>query len=334
MSRMRDVQVVMKTADPATPPLVSVVLPTYERPRMLAEAVESVAKQSYPNVELLVVDDGSSTPASTVLDECAPAGLEWQCLRHEENRGANAARNTGIRATAGDFVAFLDDDDRWMPETVASQVTALRGAGEEAGVALVGQRTINGNDETAIRLPSVEGDATAGLIAGEPAGTFSTMLVRRSLVEDAGLPDERFPALQDREWMVRLSRHCTFVSVREPLVERRFGDYEQIDDAFEPKRDTTHPLFLEKHRELAAEYGCEPQFRAWLATTVAGTGLTNGYYSDARRFALQAIRSNPRARLAYLYLVLALGGNVTYRPAVRFARFTRSLQTKLGTKPA
>ncbi|WP_290818578.1 glycosyltransferase [Halovivax sp.] len=323
----------METGDPDASPLVSVVLPTYDRPRMLVEAVESVAAQAYPNLELLVVDDGSPTPAATILEERAPSALEWRCLRHDENRGANAARNTGIRAAAGEYVAFLDDDDRWSPETVASQVAALWGAGERAGVALVGQRTLHGDDETAIRLPTIEGEATGDLMAGEPAGTFSTMLVRRSVVDDAGLPDERFPALQDREWMIRLSRHCEFVSVREPLVERRFGDYEQIDDAFEPKRDTTHPLFLEKHRELAAEHGRERQFRAWLATTVAGTGLTNGHYGDARRFALRAIRSNPRARRAYVYLALALGGHLTYRSAVRFARFTRGLQTKFWTEP-
>ena len=320
----------MKTSNGERRPLVSVVVPTYDRPGMLVEAVESVAAQRYPNIELIVVDDGSPTAAATVLEDWAPNDLTWRSLRHEENRGANAARNSGIRDASGDVIAFLDDDDRWLPETVAAQVAALDEA--EAGAVLVGQRMLSERGEVTIRLPSVDGDATAALITGEPAGTFSTLAVRREAVDAAGLPDERFPALQDREWMVRLSQHCEFVSLREPLVERRFGDYDQINDDYQSKRDTTVPLFVDKHAELAAACGHERQFRAWLATSVAGSGLVNGSYDDARRFAARAIKTDPRSQLAYVYLLLALGGRITYRPAVRLARIGRKIKGRMPNR--
>ena len=320
----------MKTRSGGSRPLVSVVIPTYDRPGMLVEAVESVAAQRYPDIELIVVDDGSPTAAATVLEDQAPSDLAWRSIRHEDNRGANAARNSGIRDARGDVIAFLDDDDRWLPETVAAQVAALDEA--EAGAVLVGQRMRSERGEETIRLPSVDGNATAALITGEPAGTFSTLAVRRAVVDRAGLPDERFPALQDREWMVRLSQHCEFASIREPLVERRFGDYDQINDDYQSKRDTTVPLFVEKHASLAADYGRERQFKAWLATSVAGSGLVNGYYDDARRFAARAIRTDPRQQLAYVYLLLAMGGHLTYRPAVRLARICRKLKGRLPTR--
>ena len=98
-------------------PLVSVVLPTYDRPALVRKAVASVGAQTYPNVELLVVDDCSPTPVEQALEGLSLGpSIAVRVLRHEENRGGNAARNTGIRVAAGEYVAFLDDDDRWHPE--------------------------------------------------------------------------------------------------------------------------------------------------------------------------------------------------------------------------
>lgn len=301
-------------------PLVSVVLPTYNRPEMVLEAVESVAAQGYPAVELIVVDDGSSNPIEEVLTEFAPCELQWRCLRHTENRGANAARNTGIRDANGEIVAFLDDDDRWKPGKLEAQVDALEN--EAVGLAVVGQEFVAEDGETtATRLPTVEpGLTTSGLLESAVAGPFSTIAVRRSVVEAAGLPDERFPAWQDREWLLRLSLHCRFETIREPLVIRRFGSYAQIADEFEQLRDTTYPLFVDKHRELAATHGREREFLAHLAMSIAGAGVSNGYYRDARRFAAKAIRRKPQLLTAYLYLALALGGQHTHHSATRLKR--------------
>jgi len=301
-------------------PLVSVVLPTYDRPEMLAEAVESVANQRYDAVELLVVDDASPTPAEDVVAAAAPPDLRWRCLRHDRNRGANTARNTGIEAANGELLAFLDDDDRWRPEKLEAQVSTFREEGEDVGVVLVGQQFVHGGEETTTRFPDVARDATADLLTDGVGGSFSTIAVRRRLVEAAGPPDERLPAWQDREWLVRLSCHCGFATVRRPLVVRRLGEYDQIGDSFEPKRDVTYPLFLEKHADLATEHGLESRFRASLSLNLASAGLANGYYRDARRFAARAIRCDPRLTSAYLYLALALGGRYTYDTAVRLKR--------------
>lgn len=95
----------------ADEPLVSVVLPTYDRPAFLRSAVESVAAQTYTNVELIVVDDDSPTPAAEAIDEdLLGSSITLRVLRGEGNRGVNAARNEGIRAAGGEYIAFLDDD--------------------------------------------------------------------------------------------------------------------------------------------------------------------------------------------------------------------------------
>ncbi|MFC6723950.1 glycosyltransferase family 2 protein [Halobium palmae] len=301
-------------------PLVSVVVPTYDRPEKLAEAVESVLEQTYGNLELIVVDDASPTPARTVLEGMDLGTLRWSCIRHDTNRGANAARNSGIRESSGEFVAFLDDDDDWDPEAVEGHVALFRNGGAAVGVTILAQRYVRDGEVTTVKVPGVEGDATPKLLEGKTAGTFSAIAVRRSLVDTVGLPDERLPSWQDRDWLIRLSRHCRFAVDPRPRVTRRQGDYEQIGDGYEAKRDVSYPLLLEKYRELAAEYGLEREFVATMTRGLAGVALRRNSTREARGFAWQSVRLNPWDISAWLYLVLSLLDPRVYRSFVGLRR--------------
>jgi len=177
-------------------PLVSVVLPTYDRPALVRKAVASVGAQTYPNVELLVVDDCSPTPVEQALEKLSLGpSITVRVLRHGENRGGNAARNTGIRVAAGEYVAFLDDDDRWHPEKLDRQVRAFRESSPAVGAVCVGQRFVDDRGETTqLRMPSASGDVTEAVLRGATLGPFSTLMVRADVIEAVGFPDERFPA--------------------------------------------------------------------------------------------------------------------------------------------
>lgn len=308
-------------------PVVSVVLPTYDRPEMVREAVQSVAAQRYPAVELIVVDDASPSPAEPVVEDAAPPELQWRCLRHSTNQGANSARNTGIDAASGEIIAFIDDDDRWLPGKLSRQVAAFQ-EDENVGVVLVGQQFVTEGGKTTVELPVIDGNSTRQLLTEGIPASFSTIAVRRSILDVAGLPDERFPIWQDREWLVRLSRETEISTITEPLILRRIGDYGQISNRFEPMRDSTYPLFVEKHRDTAAEYGCEGSFVAAMASGVASIALVTGHYVGARRFALKAIRTNPTSVKSYVYLFMASGGRYTYTATVRVKRFFDHLRNR------
>jgi glycosyltransferase involved in cell wall biosynthesis len=312
-------------ASSASEPTVSVVVPTYGRPDYLLDAIESVAAQTYSNVELVVVDDHSPEPVEPHLRELSLDGLSWRCLRHEENRGANAARRTGIDATDGEFVAFLDDDDYWTPTLVERYMEAFESGGPDVGVVAAGVRVVGADGEQIGRVvPDYAGDVTERLLRGTlQAATFSRFAVRRDVFDAAGYPDERLPSLQDREWHIRLSRRTRYASVPEALVVRRVTGHGQITDDFEAKRDESVPRIVEKHESLAASYGddCRREFLAHFDRTLGFSALRNGYYRDSVRYLVRSIRRDPTQTSTYGYLLLALGGPLTYGSARRAKRW-------------
>ncbi len=115
----------------AQEPLVSVVIPTYNRAPFLLQAIESVLGQTYQNVEVIVVDDGSTDGTSAALHPY----LDRITYIQQDNRGASVARNVGIAASNGEFIAFLDSDDLWLPDKLSAQLSLLHSHPE---IALVG----------------------------------------------------------------------------------------------------------------------------------------------------------------------------------------------------
>lgn len=300
---------------------VSVVLPTYGRPEYFEEAVASVVNQTYPAVQLVVVDDCSPEPVSPLLDGIDTAGIDVTLVRHEENRGACAARNTGIEEARGEYIAFIDDDDIWMETKLERQIEVLESSGPEVGAVYTGQRYVNDGRTTNVRLPTTSGDVTADILRGASLNPFSCVLVDATVVEAAGMLDERFPSWQDREWYIRLSIHYEFAVVPEPLVVRRMG-HEQISGDYETKRDVSYPLLLDKHRQLAVEYGCEDEFLAYLMRSLAGSALGSGHYVAAIYHTLASLRYRPTYGAAWTTMAMAVGGPITHGLAKRVKRLS------------
>ena len=300
--------------------LVSVVVPTYGRPDFLPDAVRSVVDQTYAPIELIVVDDCSPDPIEPVVDEIDTTGLRrTEVIRHRQNRGANAARNTGIEAATGDVIAFLDDDDRWQPSVVRTYVDAFESGGPEIGVVTVGVRTVDETGRTIGEFrPTIQGDALDVLLDGTRVGSFSRFAVRSTAIDSAGTPDEGLPCWQDWEWQFRLAYHCDFEAVPDPVVVRTRGTHEQITDSFDDRREVAYPFLLDRHRErIRAARGprAERRFVALLSKSLAFAALDTGRYLTAIKLLLRTLRYDPFVPEAYLYLGLACGGPLTFGSA-------------------
>jgi len=126
-------------------PIVSVIIPTYIRAHVLAKAIQSLLNQTYQDFEIIVVDDGSIDNTEEVVKSFNDPRIRY--IRHKENCGGSAARNTGIRAAYGECIAFQDSDDEWLPEKLEKQMQVFENAPAEVGVVYTGFRRIQGRSK-------------------------------------------------------------------------------------------------------------------------------------------------------------------------------------------
>lgn len=295
-------------------PLVTVVVPTRDRPSFLTDALESVRAQRYEPIELVVVDGSpSETTAERVHD--AGAGLRRaEYVPQTDSSGAAGARNLGIDRASGSLIAFLDDDDRWEPEKLSEQVPPATAEG--VGLVYTGMRFESGERRRGDFNTDISGDVTRDLLQGNFIGSFSRVLVDASVVEDAGRIDERFEVWEDWEWYVRLSRHCSVAAVPEPLTVRRGGHGAgQLSHDVERMYDHAYPLFVSRCRPIAAEYGWrfERRFLGSVNFRLGWAALMRGEYGYARRALLRAVYWYPVSVQFLAVLLLALGGPAARR---------------------
>src|SRR3954469_17496311 len=196
--------------------LVSVVIPTRDRQAMVAGAVRSALDQSGVSVEVCVVDDGSQPPV--VLPDDLAADGQVKVIRLDRPEGAGAARNAGLAATSAEVVAFLDDDDVWLPGKLARQLAALD---DESVAVACGFEVWDGATLVASLLPPNPFEAR-GLLA-HPLLWPSTVVVRRAALETAGPFDETLQRVQDWDLWLRLADLGRVDVVSEVLVDRRWS---------------------------------------------------------------------------------------------------------------
>ena len=208
-------------------PLVSVIIPTFNRRWILKEAIDSVLAQDFTDFELIVVDDGSTDDTGQLLDSY---GQDLTVLR-QPNRGVSAARNLGIGAAAGQLIAFLDSDDLWLPRKLSVQVDFFN---TNPGV------VINQTEEIWIRNgvrvnPKTRHQKISGLIFEQSLELClvspSAVMMRRSLFDQVGLFDEDLPACEDYDLWLRISWRFPVHLIEAPLIIKRGGHADQLSKA-------------------------------------------------------------------------------------------------------
>ena len=204
---------------------MSVIIPTYSRPDNILRAINSVLSQTYKNIEIIVVDDnGIGTPCQieteTVLQDYIADG-KITYLKHEINKNGSAARNTGIKASKGEFITFLDDDDEYKPEKVEKQLYALQLSDDKVGAVYSGYRKVYANHIVSEVHPKKSGNLQKELLEVKWGfGTGSNPMFRSDVfkTENVGLWDESFKRHQDWEIMVRLFRKYEIKAIEDVLV--------------------------------------------------------------------------------------------------------------------
>lgn len=202
--------------------LVSVIVPAYNAATHLRETLESALAQTYSDIEVIVVDDGSTDETLEVAGAIAATDPRVRVLR-QANKGPGAARNLGIEQARGTLIAPLDADDLWHPTKIAKQVSVMRQAGLEVGLVYTWSAVIDEDGCIVDRSwgESVKGDAYAALVLYNFLLNGSTPLVRRRCLAETGGYDEAFRYAQDYLFSLSIAERYDFAVVPEFLVGYR-----------------------------------------------------------------------------------------------------------------
>ncbi len=202
-----------------TSPTVSVIIPTHNRPQLLARALESVFSQTRLPDEIVVVDDASVVSYQEVLERySSESRVELRYYRLDPGGGGSAARNLGAELSQGEILMFLDDDDTWQPPKVERQLKVFQDH-PEAGLVYSGRRAVNEHDQLLFTVtPQAEGHIHRLLLQRNYIGITSAVALRRDVFFKAGGFDPELPARQDYDMWIRAAKITTVAYDPEPTV--------------------------------------------------------------------------------------------------------------------
>lgn len=279
-------------------PVVSVVIPAYNRAHLISRAIASVLNQTYQDFEIIVVDDASSDNIEEIVNSLDDERIRY--IRHATNKGAGAARNSGITAAQGIYIALLDSDDEWFPEKLEKQVDRFDLSGEKTGVVYNGHLIVaeNTNEIIARNFPTVRGNVYIHALRYCLVGGGSTAMVKRECFQKAGLFDERLPSLEDWELWIRIAKICEFDFIPD-ILTKRYIHGQQLTTTLKGKIKARREIIKKHYPDLS-------RYPSILADHLNRLGVLYSYESnlaEARRLFLKSIIKRPVQYFAYVRIL-------------------------------
>lgn len=295
------------------PPTVSVIIPAYNAARYIGEALKSVSNQTFASHEAVVINDGS--PDTEELErkiQAYPCTIQYI---KQENRGAAAARNAGLRAAKGEFVAFLDADDRWLPTFLEEQLEFLKSGNADlvySDALLFGESPVDGRTFMEVQ-PSCGTVTPESLLAVDVTVLTSAVLARKVPIFDVGLFDETIKRGHDFDLWLRLAKHgVRFAYQCKVLAEHRIVESGLSGNTLSQLERTLAVLQAIKTRGmLTASEDAALQLN--LNRTLAELALENGkqrLLSKNFAGALESFNEAKKYRQSWKLMLVSLGVRV------------------------
>lgn len=280
---------------------VTVIIPTHNRAAMIERSVQSALAQSYEDLDVIVVDDGSTDNTAEVVERIVDDRLRY--IRREKNAGAQAARNAGVRAASGDLIAFLDSDDEWDPLKIELQVEKLSTCPPSVGMVYCGIRRIDQDGRTVPdRIPRYRGRLFERLLQKNIIGGMSVALIRADVLREVGPFDERLRARQDLDMWLRIARHYEIDFVPEKLVVYHLHRGRTSENKA-ARLQGTLALLGKLHDDLRER----PAVRATHYYALARLYGQHGQRAAERRFLQRSLGARVRPRTLARYVLTLLG---------------------------
>ncbi|HUW20441.1 MAG TPA: glycosyltransferase [Sedimentisphaerales bacterium] len=324
--------------------MISVVIPSFNAGGFIKRTIDSVLEQIYCDYELIVVDDGSTDNTAEVVKSY---GAKVRYI-YQQNAGDGPARNAGIKAAKGEWIAFLDHDDEWLPEKLQLQMELLgrhpdlRWCGSNRYQSDGARRTVVADVE-AVRTALTEGDYFEDYFKAAAKGACpvitSTMVVHREAFELAGVFDSCWPRAADLDMWWRIAYHFPKMGcLPQPLVVVHSGLQDRRSTALrlESKRGEEARRLIARHLELAKEHGRLEEFKPLAGRELRITLITtvyHGFKADARATVRQFRDFFPWYWRAATYL-LTIFPEVTSAAAktVAYLRYKLGLEREISRR--
>jgi glycosyltransferase involved in cell wall biosynthesis len=247
-----------------------------------------VLGQTYQDFELIIVDDGSTDNTERLVKSFNSEKIGY--IRQRENKGPGAARNTGIQQATGDYIAFQDSDDEWVPQKLEKQIRALETAPPEVGIVYTGWYEVINNKKEYFPPAGVkpkDGDLFSSLLRRNIVGT-PMALVKRGCFEKAGMFDEALSPIEDWELFLRMSRHYQFKYIDEPLAIQ----YKQAD-SISKNQSTRIKAFGQMLEMYYEDIKQDNRILAYYYFRLGSYSCSNGELSQGRSYLIKSMKTHP-----------------------------------------
>ncbi len=315
-----------------TEPLVSIVLPTWNRAGLIERAVQGVLQQTYQNFELLLVDDGSTDNTQSVVEHILAENPDPRVLyiRLPQHLGGAQARNIALRQAHGEFIASQDDDDEWDPTFLEKQVTRLASLPLEYGMSYTSYWRMLSSGKKILMPPASalpkEGRIYGGDIMKKNYNPYQAALIRKSVLDDVGLVNENMNSLYDWEMWLRIAKKYMVAHVDEPLLTWNNTPGSNSND---PKkiwwRIDARKIILDEFGDDIKTFGYFTDHCSALADLL----VSAEDMPQARSYLWQGIRYKPSALKLWFKLLSTYFGKTRYQKILNLRRNTKLKNIRL-----
>jgi len=301
-------------------PLVTASIRTYNRANLLPRAIESILNQTYQNLELIILDDCSTDNTAELIKKYQDIDSRIKYIRHNTNKGTGAGFNTINRTASGKYVAYLDDDDIWLPKKLELQVAKMEQMGEKYGLITGGVLHINGDTEKILSIfkPKYQGNIYwdmlkfgSGLIVGPP----SVIMLRALAIRRMGDFDKNMPRGCGQDYFRRLAKQYKITYVNDICLKyyvhkNRITTHNTIEDVRNEIKARTIKL-----SHIGKDLIKLPNAYVREMRMLGHFYCLNNQMAEGRSCLLKAIRVNKKFKLRLLLLIaliLSFCGKPTY----------------------
>ena len=284
-------------------PTVSVIIPTYNRAHLVARAIQSVLNQTYKDFELIIVDDGSTDNTEDIIKEFQKKDERIKYIKHDKNRGGSAARNTGIKAARGNFIAFLDSDDEYLSYKLEKNVNILKNANSNVSIVYSNILIIDNKIKFKGIKKGISGNIYNNILLTNFIHLNSVLVKRECFLKE--LFDERFPRHQEWDLWIRLAKKYKFTYIDDVLaIWYRDCSCNRVSDHIE-NTIIANKLFLKKYYNDLKNY---PKFRSLRMREIANAYCQLGNTKKGNNYFKLSLKCYPFNIKSIIGLILSFGG--------------------------